>query len=74
MTMVHRVAGFGRSLLAGLGFRPATPSDQIHIRIGYLIDLLAMVALAVAGAGAPASQRRPHPNLPVSSKRRGEHR
>lgn len=44
--MLHGVAGFGLSFLAGLGFRPGTPSDQIHIQIGYATGLLAMVALA----------------------------
>jgi hypothetical protein len=64
MTMVHGVAGFGLLFLAGLGFRPGTPSDQIHIQIGYPIGLLAMVALAVGGSCRARLAAPPTPKPP----------
>jgi hypothetical protein len=43
------VFGFGLLFRAGLGFRSGSPSAQIHIQIGYIIGLLAMMALIVGG-------------------------
>jgi hypothetical protein len=62
MTMVHGVAGFGLLFFAGLGFWPGAPSGQIHIQIGYVIGLLAMIALTVGGGrraplAAPATRK-----------------
>lgn len=50
LTMVHGVTGFVLLVLNGLGFRPGEPSSEIHIEIGYVVGLAAMVAATVAGA------------------------
>jgi hypothetical protein len=64
MTMVHGVAGVGLLIFDGLGFRPGSPADQTRIQIGYVIGLLAMVALIIGGGwraqlAAPTRRKPP---------------
>jgi hypothetical protein len=66
LTMVHGVVGFGVLFMYGIGFRPGEPDAAISIAPGYVVGLLAMVAIIVAGtwrAHLAAPPQRTPPGL-----------
>jgi hypothetical protein len=49
LTMIHGVFGFGVLFFYGLGYKPGDPDAAISIAPGYVVGLLTMLTIIVAG-------------------------
>jgi hypothetical protein len=66
MTAIHGLVGVVLLILNGLAFPPGSPSDEVHIRIGYGIAILTLAVFAWAGIRS-ADRHSPTPRKPPGS-------
>ena len=63
MTAVHGLAGAALLILNGIGYRPGSPMQELHLRAGYFIALALMAVFVVAGVSS-ADRHAPLPRKP----------